>query len=230
MVRPAGCPLPQSRRLERQALEFGARCLILDAATNFYGGDEIRRRQVNAFLRLLHKLAIKIDGSIILLAHPSAAGLSTGTGLSGSTHWHNGVRSRLYFTRMTGDDADPDERELTRLKANYAGTGDVLRLHWQKGGFIAIDEPAGIDRAALSAKADRVFVSLLTSTYANGAWASASPSARNYAPTAFAKHPDREHIAKAHFETAMHRLLRADRIKVETYGPPSQNKRRLAVA
>src|SRR3954447_15789691 len=134
--------------------------------------QEIRRRQVNSFVRLLRQLAIQIGGAVLLLAHPSLAGLNSGSGLSGSTHWNNAVRSRLYFTRTTGDDADPDERTLTRMKANYAGAGDVLRLRWQHGGFVALEEPTGIDRAALGAKADRVFKSMLTTTYAEGSWTS----------------------------------------------------------
>ena len=73
------------------------------------------------------------------------------------THWNNAARSRLYLALTTGDDADPNERTLTKLKANYASNGDVLRVRWQRGGFVALDEPSGVDRAALASKADRVF-------------------------------------------------------------------------
>jgi RecA-family ATPase len=222
-------PTAYFHRLEQQALAFGARFVILDAVTNFYGADEVRRRQVNAFLRFLRQLAIQIDGSVVLLAHPSLAGLASGSGLSGSTHWNNAVRSRLYFTRTTGDDADPDERELTRLKANYAGAGDVLRLRWNRGGFVALEAPTGIDRAALGAKADRVFRSLLTITYAEGTWTSPNPAARNYAPTTFSKRLDREGLGKPAFEAAMHRLLRTGDVKTETYGRPSDPHTKLAL-
>lgn len=223
-------PTAYYRRVERTALGFKARLLILDALANFYGGDEIRRRQVNAFLGLLRELAVKMDGAVVLLAHPSLAGINSGSGLSGSTHWNNAVRSRLYLTRTTGEDADPDERELTRLKANYAGAGDVLRLRWQRGGFVALDAPTGIDRAALGAKADRVFRALLAATYAEGSWTSPNPAARNYAPSMFAKHPDREGLGKPAFEAAMRRLMKAGGSKVEAYGPPSQDRKRLAPA
>lgn len=223
-------PTAYFHRMEQQALAFGARCVILDAATNFYGGDEVRRRQVNAFLRILRQLAIQIDGPVVLLAHPSVAGLASGSGISGSTHWNNAVRSRLYFTRTTGDDADPDERELTRLKANYAGAGDVLRLRWQSGGFVALEAPTGVDRAALGAKADRVFRSLLSATYAEGTWTSPNPASRNYAAAIFSKRPDREGLGKPAFEAAMHRLQRAGDVKTESYGRPSDPHTRLALA
>jgi RecA-family ATPase len=223
-------PTAYYHTVEQAALDFGARLIILDAATNLYGADEIKRRQVNSYIGLLRKLAIKIDGAVVLLAHPSAQGISTGSGLSGSTHWNNAVRSRLYFTRTTGEDADPDERTLTSLKANYAPTGGILRVRWNSGGFVALDQPTGIDRIALAAKAERVFLSLLSSTYAAATWSCPNPAARNYAPAIFAKHPDREGLGKPAIELAMHRLMKADRVKTEQYGPPSGRRTRFAPA
>jgi hypothetical protein len=35
----------------------------------------------------------------VLIAHPSLTGMNTGSGLFGSTDWHNGPRARLYFER-----------------------------------------------------------------------------------------------------------------------------------
>ncbi len=217
------------RQIERVTLDFGARLLILDAVTNLFGGDEIKRRQVNAFIGILRRLAIKMNGAVLLLGHPSAAGIQTGSGISGSTHWHNAVRSRLYLARATGEDADPDERTLTRVKANYAGAGDVLRLRWDRGTFVAIDPPGSLDRVALAAKADRVFLALLAATYTTGTWCSASPTARNYAPTLFTRHFDCEGLPKLQIEGAMHRLLRSGRIASEAYGPPSKAATRLTI-
>jgi RecA-family ATPase len=57
-------PTAYFHHLEQQALAYGARFVILDAVTNFYGADEVRRRQVNAFLRLLRQLVIQIDGPV----------------------------------------------------------------------------------------------------------------------------------------------------------------------
>jgi RecA-family ATPase len=223
-------PTSYFHRLRQTLLQMGARLLILDAATNLYGGDEINRRQVNAFVGLLRRLAIEIDGAVVLLSHPSVQGINTGSGRSGSTHWHNAVRSRLYFTRDTGDDADPDERNLERMKANYAASGAIIRARWTNGAFLELEPPAGIDRAASSAKADRLFVSLLQETYEAGTWTSPNLSARNYAPLIFAKHPNREGLGKHAFELAMHRLKRGGRIKTEKYGKPSDPRTRLCPA
>jgi RecA-family ATPase len=223
-------PTAYYRQVERAILAFGARLVVLDATTNLFGGDEIKRRQVNQFIGLLRQLAIKIDGAVVLLAHPSVQGISSGSGLSGSTHWNNAVRSRLYLERAKGDGADPDERTLSRLKANYAAAGQVLRVRWHNGGFIPIDAPTGIDRAAVSAKADRVFLALLSKHYAMGAWTCPNLSARNYAPSVFAKHPDRDGLGKPAFEAAMHRLLTTGQIKIEKYGRPAEPHFRLALA
>jgi RecA-family ATPase len=222
------CPTAYFRQVEQAIRGFGARLVVLDAAANVFGADEVKRRHVNGFLILLRRLAASIDGAVLLLAHPSAAGLATGSGLSGSTHWNNAVRSRLYFTRATSDNADPDERWLQRLKANYSGAGDTLRVRWTDGAFAPIDEPSGIDRVAMSAKADRLFMELLVSTYASTSWVCPNLSARNYAPTVFSRHPERDGLGKPAFEAAMHRLLKTGAIKTETYGRPSEPRTRLA--
>jgi hypothetical protein len=39
----------------------------------------------------------------MLLSHPSLTGINSGTGLSGTTGWHNSVRARMYFVRPKPD-------------------------------------------------------------------------------------------------------------------------------
>jgi len=119
---------------------------------------------------------------------------------------------------------------LSRLKANYASIGQVIRVRWVDGGFIPIDTPGGIEHDEVKARADRVFLMLLSESYANGAWTCPSLAARNFAPSIFAKHPDRDGLGKPAFQAAMYRLLKAGEIKVETYGSPSSRRSRLAPA
>lgn len=223
-------PTAYFHEVERQAIAMGAGLIVFDAATNFFGGEEVHRRQVNSFLRLLHQLAVASNSAVLLLAHPSLVGISSGSGLSGSTHWNNGVRSRLYFTGAKGDDANPDERTLTKVKANYSTTGDVVRVRWQRGGFVALGEPSGVDRAALASKGDRVFRSLLAATYSTGIWTSQNPTTRNYAPRIFAKRPDREGLSEKAFEDAMFRLEKTGGFSTEAYGKPSDRHMRMAPA
>jgi RecA-family ATPase len=70
----------------------------IDTAADVFAGNENDRAQVRQFISLLRKLAIVSNGSVVLLSHPSLTGINSGSGLSGSTAWHNSVRSRMYMT------------------------------------------------------------------------------------------------------------------------------------
>jgi RecA-family ATPase len=225
-------PTPSWGRLVATVEEHGARLVVLDTAADIFGGDEIKRAQVRAFLAMLSRLARRIDGAVLVTGHPSVEGMRSGAGTSGSTGWNAGARSRLYLARPedSGDEWDPHARVLTRKKANMAGIGDTIALRWERGVLAAVGEPAGIDRAALNAKADRIFRDLLRVTYGAAIWVSANPSAKNYAPAVFARRPDRQDLGRAALEKAMHRTLTAGAAKIEQYGRKSNPHHRLAPA
>lgn len=114
----------------------GARMVIIDTAADTFGGNENIRPQVRQFISMLNRIALEINGVVVLLAHPSQTGRNTGTGDGGSTAWSNSVRSRLYLKRPDAPDGelpDPDLRVLSRMKANYATTGEELSLRFQDG-------------------------------------------------------------------------------------------------
>lgn len=62
------------------ALDYHAGLVVLDVQVDLYGGDEIKRRQVRAFVRFLNKLADDTHGSVVLTGHVSQAGLRSGVG------------------------------------------------------------------------------------------------------------------------------------------------------
>jgi RecA-family ATPase len=108
--------------------------IIVDTSADAFGGDEISRKHLRAFIKLLRSQAIKFDCAVLLLSHPSLAGISSGSGLSGSTGWNGSVRSRLYMTH--GDDEDDsDARKITTMKANYGRPGTGIALRWHEGVF-----------------------------------------------------------------------------------------------
>lgn len=109
--------------------------IVLDTLADLFGGEENNRGQVRQFVALLRGLAIEFDASVLLLAHPSLTGLSSGSGLSGSTAWNNSVRSRLYLRR---DEVDPNVRILETMKSNYGAVGQQLRLEWRRGVFVEV--------------------------------------------------------------------------------------------
>lgn len=128
---------------------FGARFVVLDTAADLFGGNENIRSQVRQFIaNACGRIAREIDGAVLLCAHPSLSGMSSGSGSSGSTAWNNTVRSRLYLTYVKADDgadADPDLRLLTRKKSNFARVGETLNLRWTNGVMMPVDTEAKLD-------------------------------------------------------------------------------------
>jgi RecA-family ATPase len=169
--------------------------------------------------------------AVVLAAHPSLTGMSSGTGMSGSTAWSNSVRSRLYLDRPKGGDyeIDPDLRVLRVKKFNYGRVDAEIRLRWHHGCFIADGPTGGFNRLAAEANAERVFLDLLDTLTAQGRDVSPNRSSA-FAPTVFAKHPNRQGVSKKEFEGAMERLLTLGRIRIETSGPPSRLRSRLVIA
>ena len=212
------------------AVDFGAQLLVIDSLHDTFIGNENIRGHARQFINMLRDLAVGIDGAIVLTAHPSLAGLSTGSGFSGSTAWNNAVRSRLYLHRPDGEDPDENERLLSSKKANYAGKEAPLRLLWSEGIFAVPETPSGILASMNARNADRVFLDLLKAVTNEDRHVSESSHASNYAPKFFAKRPDRRSFGKVNFAKAMERLFIDGKIKNETYGPPSKCRQHIVVA
>lgn len=215
--------------------EFGAHLIGLDALHDLFSGNENARPQARQFIHTLSFIAAEIDGAVLLTAHPSLSGLSSGSGTSGSTAWNNAVRSRLYLKKPKADDdgdVEDNDRTLKREKANYAGIGDEIRLTWANGVMNYHPEEMGVDAAAKASQASRVFTALITDSIKNGVNLSASPLARNYAPKRFSKLPAdvRENLTKKDFDGALRRSLRKGEVESTEYGPPSALKYRLQFA
>ncbi len=196
-----------------------------------YGGNENDRSQVRQFIGLLRGLAIAANAGALLASHPSLSGINTDSGLSGSTGWHNSVRSRLYFKAAKaaeGDKANPDLRELEVRKNNYGPSGEVIRMVWRNGVFVPVSQPSSLDRMAAEQEAEQVFLNLLNRFERQGQHVSPHPaSPRNYAPTLFAKHKEANGTGARAFADAMQRLLDAGTLRIEPFGPPSKQRSRL---
>jgi RecA-family ATPase len=208
------------------------RLAIFDNLADVYAANENARAEARQFVGMLRGLAIDHDMAVLLLAHPSLTGLNSGTGTSGSTAWSNSVRARLYLEPLKGDDGreiDADLRMLRVMKSNYGRAGLELRLRWSRGCFILDGAVGSFDKLAADAKAERVFLDLLATFESQGREVSPSPSAA-YAPAVFEKHPNAEGFTKKAFSAAMERLLAAERISVETIGPPSRRYKRMSIS
>lgn len=200
--------------------------LILDTLADLHAGNENDRAHARQFIGLLRHLAIEYQCAVLLLAHPSLAGMNSGTGLSGSTAWNSSVRSRLYLKRVKDDayEADPDARTLETMKANYGPTGGTIALTWMDGVFVP-DLP-GEDREERNAKAERVFLKLLAEFTEQGHRVSPN-NGSNLASKVFAELPGSEGVSKKGFKAAMEKLLGVGWITVEEDGPPSKRRQYL---
>jgi len=188
--------------------------LVLDTLADLFPGDENTRAQARQFIGLLRGLAIRHRCAVVLLSHPSLAGMQSGAGTSGSTAWSNSVRSRLYLRRVLQgeEEPNPDARVLSVKKSNYAPSGAEIALSWRDGVFVSEASDSRLDRMALRNKAERVFLKLLR-MFADQDRTVNSKSGPNYAPSVFSGHPDCEGMTRDNLRDAMERLFTAGRIR-----------------
>lgn len=217
------------QRIRERVLGFGPGLVVFDTTADLFGGDEIKRAQVRQFVAMLRKLAIETGAAIVLLSHPSVAGMQTGTGTSGSTAWSNSVRSRLYLTRPDGKEVDPNARVLRIMKANYGAIGDELKLRWLDGAFVLDDGLPAEEVAFVSKAQDDAFVRLLRA-YNRTGQVVATTKGVNYAPKVLAEQEGAAPYRQPHLERAMQRLLADGTLKVVGYGPPSRQRKQLLVS
>ncbi len=159
--------LMQTATMERVADACkGAGLIVVDNASDAYGGNENERRQVRAFIRSLTQLARANDAGLLLLAHidkSAARNGAVGNSYSGSTAWHNSVRSRLALL------SEDSGITLAHEKAQFSKPAEPLRLafvdhgvltpldarasQWAAESQVAADADAVVDaiRAALAA-------------------------------------------------------------------------------
>lgn len=201
--------------------------MTIDTVADAYAGNEIDRQQTTQFVKMCQRLAQKANCSVAIIAHPSVAGMASGTGLSGSTAWHNKVRARAY---MTAVESDEDLREIKFMKNNYGRQGDSILVRWQAGVFV-LENAADNDlkKRAQDRKVDLQFHELLGRFEQQGRRLSDSPnSPSNYAPRVFARETEGEKFSLSLYRDAMERLFRNNEIHIAECGPPSKRVRYIA--
>lgn len=121
-----------------------AAVLIVDGASDAFGGNEINRRQVRMFVRAIRRL-IPRTGAAVIIAHvdkTTAKSGDTTQGYSGSTAWSNSVRARWYLR----PDESGDGLLLELQKANLAPAGAQIAVRWNESAHVFVGEcamPAG---------------------------------------------------------------------------------------
>ncbi len=200
---------PLYHEIAEHAADIDAQLVVLDSLHDLFGGNEIMRTHARQFIGLMRRLALRLNGAVLLCAHPSLAGINSGTGTSGSTAWNNAVRSRLYLTKPDDEGADHGARILKTMKANYGPLGSDIELTWQRGVFVR-NAPSS-DAYGQTAQ---VFVECLDKVIAEGRYASPAKASPNYAPRMFLRLPQAKGVTKKNLELAMDQLFAQGKIRV----------------
>lgn len=212
-------PTKRYNELVASSLAFGAQLTILDNAAHMFAGNENARHDVAAFLGLIERYSMTINGAAILLAHPNKAyaqGAKQGNEYSGSTGWSAHVRNRLFIdyapAAEDGAPADPDERVLRKSKANYGKKGEEITFRWHDWAFVSADDvpeskSREIAEAAQAGVENERFLECLDKATEERRTVSVRLAAPNYAPRVFAKMTVAKKMPIASFERAMERLL-----------------------
>jgi len=127
--------------LREQVGDIKPTMLTVDTAADTFGGNEIDRQQVRRYIQgCLTALSLEFNLALALLAHPSASGLSNGSGTGGSTAWHNSVRCRWFIY------PNPEKgcMTLVLMKNNYGKKGMEIDFAHNGQGFY-INGPAQVN-------------------------------------------------------------------------------------
>ena len=113
--------------------ELAPGVIIIDGASDTYDDDEISRARVRAFVRSLRQRIARPGRAVLLLAHVNKTTAKAGAEVSaeaysGSTAWHNSVRSRLALTGEQGS-----VLTLTHQKANHATKAEPILIEFRDG-------------------------------------------------------------------------------------------------
>jgi RecA-family ATPase len=217
-------------KLTEMVGDIKPKIITIASSANVFAGNEIDRSQVQQFVGLLTRLAVLASGSVILISHPSLAGINTDTGLSGSTQWHNAVRARFYIKGKKSEEGEPREslRVIEFRKNNYGPVSDSIDLEYRNGLFVPIDA-ATADKARRDSINDDVYLrvaKILLDQHHELSFGARSPT---YAPKLISGHPASGTCKTKDLEAAQQRLLDAGKIHIVVTGAPTKPKRTIAL-
>lgn len=122
--------------------EHGIQLVGLDTAATTFGGNENFRGQVTPFMRALVRMAVEMDGAIVLNVHPNK---SSPNSYSGTTGWLASSRLGMSLSRPPDYDPDTDAprdaRLLRNLGSNFPGGLSVERLRFDHGVLVPAEAP-----------------------------------------------------------------------------------------
>lgn len=174
-------------QFREHVIALECKLVIIDTAADTFLANENNRPQVRSYIQLLNGLANDIGGAVLLLSHPSAAGLMTGSGTSGSTAWNNSVRSRWYLERPKSEneakEQDKNIRILTQKKSNYSALDSSgIELEWKDGTFAVKEGESSFLRQLEMNNLSKEIIDIIGVLSQKKVYLSLSEHSRNFAP------------------------------------------------
>ena len=125
-------PSADFENLLKMVKEFDPQLVVVDGASDTFDGNEIARREVRAFIKMLRRIHPSRKIGVLLIVHidrSSARGFSTNDdGYAGSAQWHNSCRRRMYLHHQVKKEKDDDgeyvvvdEKFVLRVMKNQDG-------------------------------------------------------------------------------------------------------------
>nr|WP_295834778.1 AAA family ATPase [uncultured Azospirillum sp.] len=217
---------PLYDQLRTHVLDQGAQIVVVDTAAQVFDGVEINRGQVTMFVNALARIAMEINGTVILTSHPSTQGMQSGTGTSGSTAWKATVRCHMYLKRPKGwdeeDEEQADDRVLKTMKSNYGKAGAGVKLRWVEGVFTPMDTPQPTRNVIDRIDADNRLVDALRYLVKQGNRVAMDPNSRTGFANLARGLPSCKDLKWQFIADAQGRLIDAGKIVAVEMGPPSR--------
>lgn len=223
-----GVRTPFWRQLAATVAYYRPRLVVIDTAADVFAGNENVRTEVRQFLQeALISIASRYQCAVLLLAHTSRTGATEG--VSGSTAWHNTVRSRLFLRR---DEQRDGVLILSHGKSNY-GPEQADKLLRLVDGVPVLMAGELAEATDAEVQCREHFLEMLRVFESQGRQVSDASRGGRYAPQVFAK--EQRIVLGPHvnwrvqdYETAMAWLLREG--VVELRESRGKRARHLAIA
>lgn len=173
------------RDIVPHVFDAGVQLVVVDTVARTFAGNENDRGQVTAYLEMMARLAVAIDGAVVLTSHPPKGAHSWYAGVGA---WKASVRSALSLERPKGYDEytqEPrDERVLWVRKGNWHGQRPMIPLRFQNGVFVAEEARQRKQSLAADEKRDLDYRLLhgLRRLLAQGSTVNADPEAAGSLP------------------------------------------------
>ena len=160
------------------------------------------------FIRFLTKLAKSQNAALLLLAHMDKDSVKYGSteNYSGSTAWHNSVRSRLFLSI----DKETKLLSLTQQKSNLGKISNEITMRRGNDGilhFITLNEE----------DAERTILALIEKYYELDIWISPAPTSRSNPYKILKEDSDFPQINRKQLGDMIQSLLKKNELIIEIY-------------